>query len=134
MVGSLTFSFVACGDDDDDNKTTHNQAGINKSLLYGTWRFQEEFEEDNINTYSLLTFSKDGTCYSDFYIVYPTGEEILDEHSTFTWTLKGNQLTIALEGEYETATIVSLTKDKMVLTVYDEEENEYYTDAFTKVN
>lgn len=134
MVGSLTFSFVACGDDDDDNKTTHNQAGINKSLLYGTWRIGEDFEEDNINTYNLLTFSKDGMGYTDFYIVYPDGEEVLDEHTAFTWTLKGNQLSLLADGELGVAIIVSLTKEQMVLTIYyDEEENEYYTDVFTKV-
>lgn len=127
MVGSLTFSFVACGDDDDDN-TAHNQAGINKSSLYGTWCFEEE------STYHLLTFQKDGTGYSDFYIDGWTEEEMSDEHSTFTWTLKGNQLTLAIDGGYVTMTIVSLTKDKMVLTIYDEEENEDYTETFTKVN
>lgn len=43
MVGTLTFSFVACGDDDEEEiKTTINEAGIDVSLLYGKWSFTNQ--------------------------------------------------------------------------------------------
>lgn len=113
MVGILTFSFVACGDDDDEKaKTTINEAGIDVSLLYGKWSFTNQ----GIVMIE-MTFKKDGT--GTLYNV------LNSETIPITWVLNGDILTITAEvdgeTEVEVSKIVSLTQTDLVVTKEDAE-------------
>lgn len=113
MVGTLTFSFVACGDDDEEEiKTTINEAGIDVSLLYGKWSFTNQ----GIVVIE-MTLKKDGT---------GTIGNVLEGTYSYTWVLNGDKLTLSAEIEGETEVvvlkIVSLTQTNLVVT--NEEDGE----------
>lgn len=115
MVGTLTFSFVACGDDDEEEiKTTINEAGIDVSLLYGKWSFTNQ----GIVMIE-MTLKKDGTG--------TIGNVLEGGTFSYTWVLNGDKLTLSaeIEGETEVAVlkIVSLTQTNLVVTTEDDGES-----------
>ncbi len=115
MVGTLTFSFVACGDDDEEEiKTTINESGIDVSLLYGKWSFTNQ----GIVMIE-MTLKKDGTG--------TIGNVLEGGTFSYTWVLNGDKLTLSveIEGETEVAVlkIVSLTQTNLVVTTEDDGES-----------
>lgn len=115
MVGTLTFSFVACGDDDEEEiKTTINEAGIDVSLLYGKWSFTNQ----GIVMIE-MTLKKDGTG--------TIGRNVLEGTYSLTWVLNGDKLTLSaeIEGEIEDVVvkIVSLTQTNLVVTTEEDGES-----------
>ena len=98
MVAMVSVSFTSCSKDDSDSDT-----------LVGTWKYSF-----GSNSYVILTFYEDGT---GLYKEFDHGEwEEMGE--SFIYTREGNTLTFHNTMNYnktETGTIVSLTKDKLVL-------------------
>lgn len=118
------FAFTACGSDDKDvpdnpdDPTTANYA----ELLVGEWEFDDDGK-------TRIVFQSNGTGYEK--IIW---EGEWDKDATFVWEIKGNKLYLDYYGEDNvTLPIVSLTSKKLMVKIYDEEEDEYSIMSMTKV-
>ncbi len=96
---------VSCSNDDDDDKASGN------SDLVGTWGISESSDDLEINI--KVTFNANAT--GKIISVYTIYGETETETDDFTWSTKGNQLTMVIGGETEISTY-SISGNKLTVT------------------
>lgn len=124
LVTTLSFTFTACSDDDDEPS--------NKYSVVGVWRHDFSYGEG----YMLLTFDKSGK-YTLVEFEYGNGS--WSENGTYT--VKDNIMKRVLsDGEVEVYTILTLTKNTMVtryegsyLGQYPNQYDDEYIEEWTRV-
>jgi len=116
MIVALTVS-VSCDDDDDAGDITGDNA------LLGTWGYTESEEGEDYEYSAAVTFKSDATGTVVSTETYEGTTETYTD--SFTWSSDGNELTIELDGEIETAAY-SISGNKLTITW------EYGTEVWTK--
>lgn len=106
-------SFVACGDDDDDNE-------FSTSDIVGKWK-----EADENGYYLLYTFNSEGK-YSE---VEWRGNEAMEREEWNNYYIEGNFLYLGYKEEdgegYEMFKIKTLNKEKLIIEELEDEEDGY---------
>lgn len=126
MVAMMSVSFVACGDDDNDEDVNGGNGGNEVAgtfSIIGTWKyFFVSNDPSRGQVYNLLTFNSDHSGYLIEEVGYGS-----DKPDYFSWSQSGNTIRIDFGGDdVETWTIVSvvdkntavISNGKKQLTVY----------------
>lgn len=129
----FSFTFVACGDDDDEPKRTDNTENPSRpdddddinysSLIIGTWGYEDDGYSE------IMAFSPDRR-FSFLTEEEYTGHDVDKEEGTYS--ISGNKLRLRFDdGETATATIVNIKKrDTLVLSVEGEKITADYLGAW----
>lgn len=127
LVAVLCLGFASCSDDDDD---------YDPAELVGTWQWVRSegweindegkrvpFDEDYTEDLDFYVFNADNTGY------YYWGGNPANVNDDFTWSLKGNKITISY-GEPYSGYIVELNKNRVVVEY--SWEDEYTKDTYIR--
>lgn len=127
FISIFTFS---CNSDDDSSGGTTAE---NKAKIIGAWRYASSTTNgvaDPIEDCALMdtvTFTSSQVTFAYFEGIdcEDTGSE------TTNYTISGNNITISFDGESFTSEIVTL--NDTTLTIKDTEDDEVYTETYTKI-
>ena len=104
MLGLLMCSqvFVACGDDDEDDKNpTGGDTSIKAEQLYGCWCAVDENTAEKVNVFCVYLEPDNRGYYVEFKAKAKNNWEVEDESVDIKWSLSNGKLTMIAEYEGE---------------------------------
>jgi hypothetical protein len=132
LILCVAFISFSCSSDDDSSGDSDTTAQ-NKANIIGTWKFTSSttngvLDTDNDPCLTQLTITFNTTQVSTLDI-YGENCELSDTYTT-TYSISGNNINIVDDGETYTVEITTL--NSTTLTIEDSEDNDVYTETYTK--